>query len=354
MITVLDRYVARTYLRSLFWTVCLIVMLFLIVDAIQDAGHFLDGLEAIWSHYALRVPVVFVMGLPFSCVIAAAFTVSQLERGSELLPQKVAGIPIQRSLAPIFAVALIAGLGGSALQEWVFPLLEGYAKDVGTDEGLLKPPPLLIEDETVAFLRYDPSRDSASWVVVTRPLADGGREELFAAALTWCPAETAWLASDGRWTRALPEREPDLQLFDSTLVRLAVRPENIRNASLRAVDLTTGFHPATFLHLDELWALMRADKANASLRVLLYDRLSYPLVCLILCLVGVPLALARENRAAVLGLLMGLGTCAVYFLASFVCRDLSLRGWLPPEAAVGLPLAAFGAIGLINLQDAPT
>lgn len=355
MIRLLDRYLARTFLKTLLWTATLVLLLFLLVDLISSAREFMKDASGIWGHYALRVPVVLVMSLPFATVIAAVFTVTQFEKSREFLPQKAAGLPLSRVLRPIFVTALAVGLFGSALQEWLFPQLQGFSEPVRTeDSGFMKPPPILLGDETLSLLRYDPRSKTAQWVLLTMEGEDGGHEEIFAASMAWDAAEQAWLLSRGQVLRQGSSGESSIRSFRERSQTLQLKPLDIETAQLKSVDLATGFHPATFLNLAALWRQMQKHAGSTSASLLFYDRLGYPLSFLVLCLVGVPMALPRENRARILGVMMGAGLCLAFFVVSFVFRELALRSWISPEMAVGLPLAAFFAGGWVLLQEAPS
>ncbi len=353
MTRLLDRYLASAFLKTLLWTATLVLMLFLLVDLISSAREFIKDSSGMLGHYALRIPVVLVMSLPFATVIAAVFTVTQLEKSHEFLPQMAAGLPLSRVLRPIFLTALCVGLFGSGLQEWLFPQLKGLSEPVRTeDSGFLKPPPILLGNETLSLLRYDPRSNTAQWVLLTIEADDGKREEIFAASMSWDATQNGWLLRRGQLLRENAAGEPVIVSFREHLQSLQLKPLDIETAQLKTVDLATGFHPATFLNLAGLWRQWQKHAGTASSRLLFYDRLVYPLSFFVLCLVGVPLALPRENRARILGVLMGAGLCLAYFVVSFVFRELALRSWISPEVAVGLPLAGFFAFGWVTLDDA--
>ena len=108
MITTLDRMFLVSYFRSyaIVWTslIGLYVVLDLFTpldDFMNKPGGFAASAEHIITYYGYRIPQLFdLMAEPIT-LMAAAFSVSWMQRNNELLPQLSAGIPTRRAIRPI-------------------------------------------------------------------------------------------------------------------------------------------------------------------------------------------------------------------------------------------------------------
>ena len=68
------------------------------------------------------IPIYFTQYLgPILTLLAAMFTATQLNKGSELIPLRAAGLPISRILASFFMIALVMALSMILVQELVVP-----------------------------------------------------------------------------------------------------------------------------------------------------------------------------------------------------------------------------------------
>ena len=78
--------------------------------------------------------------------------------------------------------------------------------------------------------------------------------------------------------------------------------------------------------------------------------LTWPLVNLVLLLLGLPFVFRLGERNLYVGLGIAIGLCTAYFAVDTVLLDLGRKGTLPPGVAAWLPLLLFGSLSL-SLRD---
>ena len=143
--TTLDRMFLISYLRSyvIVWTslIGLYVVLDLFThldDFVNRPGGFAASARHMISYYGYRVPQLFdLMAAPIT-LMAAAFSVSWMQRNNELLPQLSAGIPTRRAIRPILLGAA-ATLSLSPLnQEFLIPAVADQLIRAGHDPARIR------------------------------------------------------------------------------------------------------------------------------------------------------------------------------------------------------------------------
>ncbi|HEX4388042.1 MAG TPA: LPS export ABC transporter permease LptG [Steroidobacteraceae bacterium] len=130
--SIIDRYIVRTILSSVFMVVCVLLILGALLTFIdqQDdigSGHY-TSLSALW-YTALNLPLLAFEILPIAALIGALLGLGSLARGSELTVVRATGM----SIARLAGTALIAGVilvaVGVLLGEFVGPLLQQTARE---------------------------------------------------------------------------------------------------------------------------------------------------------------------------------------------------------------------------------
>ena len=128
VITTLDRMFLFSYFRSyaIVWTS--LIGLYVVLDLFTHLDDFASktgGFGAMAGHiigyYGYRIPQLFdLMAEPIT-LMAAAFSVSWMQRNNELLPQLSAGIPTRRAIRPILLGAAVTLSLSPLNQEFLIP-----------------------------------------------------------------------------------------------------------------------------------------------------------------------------------------------------------------------------------------
>ena len=88
---------------------------------------------------------------------------------------------------------------------------------------------------------------------------------------------------------------------------------------------------------------------SVSYQVDLYTKLSFPLVSLIVVLIGIPFAFSMGKRGALVGLGLSMAIVVIYWVALSVFRSLGSAELLSPLLAAWGANLIFGLMGLYLL-----
>ncbi len=356
-----DRYLMRHFLVS--WSICTVAILglFMVIEGLSRIDRFLRQEESLIvvlvRYFAAVIPIYFTQFLgPVLTLLAAMFAVTQLNKGNELVPLRLAGLSTPRILAPFFLLALGVAVGMIVLQEAVIPNLKDLIRTASaygkTNKGI-QPNPIADSFDTLIRVReYFPDEKRGLFPnVQTRHSANSSTGSMIQAEeIIWVEpggGDPRWLLLNGtiqRWDEEGRRiANPDSTGEDVYLMRFQQYP---LTTDMKPVDLESTDREIDYLSFGELRDQYRRQEQLTHLVVKLHQRFAFPLANFILLLLGLPFVLRGENRSVLVGIALAIGISAGYLLATMICADLGNRQLLPPILAAWLPVLFFGALGL--------
>jgi lipopolysaccharide export system permease protein len=348
--SILDRYIARIWLRLLILCLCGFVGIYLVIDLIEKIPRFLraGGVAGdILQYFIWKLPEMVSRTATFSILMATLLTLGVLSRDSEIIAMRSCGISLLKISLPMLGLGFVASILLLINAELILP--QSYARTELIDRVKIKK-----KTDRVTFKRnniwfrsksmilqarlFEPNTRTLSGVVVwsvddtMNPIgridADtavyrGGRWMLNAAtsrsflkATGYAPHYAQMMAMD------LGLKIEDLQVLDTDADNMSIRAlkeyaENLRRG---------GYHAYRYL-------------------TLMHTKIASPFAALIMVLLGIPFAL-RNSRSG--GIAMGIGASIgigfAYFVVNAVLLSYGRSGVLTPV------VAAWGANVLFMLS----
>ncbi|MGQ4807334.1 hypothetical protein NKDENANG_00682 [Candidatus Entotheonellaceae bacterium PAL068K] len=130
----LSSYIRRTFLRFFGMSLGGCVMLFFIAELFERTDEFLER-QVVWHdaarYLAFQLPGIAYQVVPVACLLASVLTFSTLNKGSEIIAMRAAGLAPLRLACPVF---VLGGLGGVALllmQEYLLPPTNAAVRVIG-------------------------------------------------------------------------------------------------------------------------------------------------------------------------------------------------------------------------------
>jgi lipopolysaccharide export system permease protein len=357
----IDRYLMKQFMIA--WGICAFAVfgLFSVVDGVSRLDRFLrqdDPLPLVaLKYFAGMIPIYFTQYLgPILTLLAAMFAVTQLNKGSELLPLRAAGLPISRILASFFMIALVMALSMILVQELVVPsfkdeirLADSYGRALASIQ------PDMVADSRNNLIRvtnYLPHEKRGQDVEITTKHSGLSTTSKITRAreILWKNpqgGEPYWLLRDGE-VEQFDERGMKIPIpGPDGSIRLAQEFSEMKlTTDMRPVDLESSDREIEYLSFRELRDQYKRRPHLKHLEVKLHRRFAFPLANFILLMLGLPFILRSENQSVVLGISIALALGATYLIVTETCANLGTRGALNPMLAAWLPVLFFGALGL--------
>lgn len=359
---IIDRYILRQFLKVLIICFCSLTGLFIVIDVFSNLDEVLRMGEqqgslavALRDFYGARALVFFDRTSPLMALLAAAFTVTSLQRSNELAALMAAGISKARVVKPLVWGTVVVSLLGVANRELMIPkyrdrlireaedwngqakrdmqprhdnysgILFSGAGTVAAGKQIVKPEfrfpsvygafntkILAARAEYKEATGQHPGGYLVSEVEVPKSLAGVPSYYQGQEPLLLSPADTDWLEPNQCFVVSDLAFEylaagEDFQRYASTAGLI----QGLRNPSL-------GF--------------------GTDMRVVVHARMVQPILDVTLLLLGLPMVMSRESRNVFLAAGLCLFVVGAFVLISLTCHALANTFLVSPALAAWLPL----------------
>jgi lipopolysaccharide export system permease protein len=355
--SILDRYCVKEFLRYLLIIVVSFVSLYLIIDFFEKTRMFLSNQATIYqmaSFFVCSIPMIIWQILPASILMAALVSFGALSRHSEIIAMKACGVSLYRTAAPIIAIAGLLCCLSFVISEFVTPYTNQKADQI-----------ILVEIQKQ--VRAGAFRENQIWYrgkegIYNFKVFDRRTNRLQGITIYTVDSQLHLIKridaergewQDGKWifynvvaTSFQPGAFPEMQIIPSQVMSLPEQPDNFLSAQKDAENMG-------YLELRRYIREIQSEGYDAtSYRVDLNGKLAFPLVTIIMAIIGLASALRGESRGSqAQGLAAGIVIGFSYWIVFAFTISLGRAGVLPPLLAAWSANILFGlAAGLLALR----
>ncbi len=351
---IIQKHILKEFLRLLAITVIAMLALFLVVEVVEKADDLLEKgmpLSTGVTYFLYKIPSLFSLTVPVSVLLAVLISLGLLNKNSEITAIKAGGVSLMKMVSPLIVCGLFISLIVIGLNEVVIPhterataameakWLSGSGKmHVGRAGTWLR-----TKRHIFNIRKISKDRQTLEGVSVYR-LGKGFKlkEQMTAKSAVW---------KDGRWSA----NSPYVWTFSDKGVRVKNKKDNGDNLlkNLAPPDsllgAERGYEAMSFTELGEYIKDLRRDGYDTTVQLVeLYTKFTFPLVNLIMVLVGIPFALKSGRKGGIasgvaISFIIAIGFWVVFGLS----KSLGQTGVVPPIFAAVFPDMLFLAIGVV-------
>ena len=335
--SILDRYVARLYLRVVGLSFLALLGLFYIATFIDKSDKMFKGQASagmILELLAYQTPQFVYYVIPIAGLLSVLVTFGLLARTSELTVMKACGVSLYRVAAPILVLSLAGSAVLFSLEQEILAASNRRAEALdGEIRG--RPTPTLnplsrrwIVGQDGSIYHYgffDTDREALLNLSVYHPSAGQWRLTSQTYANEAAYDGRTWQATRG-WTQDLNAYPPRWTPFDHRTLTLE-HPDYFRTEQPIAEMMTVA-------ELREDIRVLEAGGYNAvPAKVELHRKLAFPFVTLVMALLAVPFGITTGRRGALYGIGLGIVIALSYWVIFSVFIAIGRAGVLPPVLA---------------------
>ena len=349
---IIHRHILREFLRILFLTLISFVAVFLIVDFFEKIDNFTEAgvsLTRVGYYYALFVPQIVFLMAPVAVLVAVLISLGLLARNSEIVACKAGGLSVFNLSRPIFVASIALSVLMFLLADTVIPRTSAVINSIWNLEVEQDDDATSLVRENIwlksqgriyHFGRYDGETKlltdisinffDQSFHMVERIEAERAR-----------PADGQWELENGLVKTNETGGDIVVERFEKKLVQLPEIPTGYSRAELSSDEMS-------FLELSEFISRMKQEGYDPlRFRVDLQLKLSFPFICAIMAIIGLPIAFWKEKGGGIaLGIGVGIGLSFCYLVLLGLARSLGYSGLIPPAVAAWFPNVTFAILGL--------
>ncbi len=355
---VVDLYMTRVFLVFFLSTVAVslfLVLLFTFFEIVDDVYQHGIPYSTVADYFFFLQPHLLMLLIPISILIATLVTFGSLERTNQIIAFKSCGVSVFRIAVPVLLAGVALAGFSYVMQEYVLPYAnqrQDYLRNVikGNPVQTSRPGRRWIfgtEGRLFHYSHYASERRSFAELSVYRIDPAGGRLAgiLFGSRAQWDPVGGRWELRSG-WSRDL--EGGTFETFDSRFARWNEGPdffaEEVRDSS-----------KMTYLELRSYIQELEIGGFEVDyLKTELYKKLSFPVVNVIMALLGVPFALTMGRRGALYGIAAGVLLGIAYWGTFGIFDVLGANGLLAPSLAAWAPNLVFGTGAALLLSGVRT
>jgi lipopolysaccharide export system permease protein len=358
--TVFDRYLLRRYLYVFVIGYVSLFGLYFVVDVFSNVGDFLDQpggalaiLAAVAQHYSYRACYVFGAIGGTMEVVAAMVALALVQKYGELNPILSAGISTFRLLRPLLVGALLVNSAILVNQEAIIPKIAvhlqinaGSRSDVTRD---VEPVLDFAADIQITakrlFLRQRRLEEAEFLLMATKAATD----LVVIRAREAYPVERRRGQPRGWLLKGTSIKHAALPLTElgRTLVREGASPDELFVRSDVTIDQL--YHRDKNYELLSTTELMRrvrnpsfSQNSVRSQSLCLHNRLTKPLLNLIVIMASVPFVVRKESTSLVTNVAVCLGVLAAMFAVNQFLVYLGKVNMVSAETVVWTPIVLWG------------
>ena len=337
----LDRYVAKAYLRVAFIAFFALLGLFYISTFLDKSDKIFKGQATASSVGVLLLymtPQFIYYVIPIAALLSVLVTFGVLSRTSELTVMKACGVSLYRSALPVVLLSLGCSVVIFSLEQKLLARANRRAEVL--DAQIRGRPPRIFDamnrrwvvsrDGDIYHFRYfDPNRKELSALTIYTP-----RKDVWSLA-TMTYADRArygsdWHAPSG-WTRDFTKQPPVLSAFNDRRLPALEPPDYFESEQLVAEMMSVG----------QLRQYIK-DLAASGLNVIpqaveLHRKMAFPFVTFVMTILAVPFGVSMGRRGTLYGIGLGIVLALSYWILSSVFVALGKGGLLTPLLAGWAP-----------------
>jgi LPS export ABC transporter permease LptG/LPS export ABC transporter permease LptF len=365
---ILDEYVVREFVGMFFLVLASFVLLMLVFTFFELVGDILR------NHIALSVVGTYLLNLtpsmiyqiaPLAVLIAVLVTFGVLNRNSEIIAMKATGISLYRLVVPVISIAAVFAICLFLFDQYYLPQANRRQESLrSTIKG--KPPQTFLHPEQkwmfgqqhpgepgrifyYQFFDPDTSEFANFTVFEFDPATFSISRRIFAARVDWDENKKTWQFQNGWESSLAGQMQTSYREFRyASFPEIREDPGYFKKESLQSQEMNFG-------QLDRyIRDLRQSGFDTMRLRVALWHKLAYPLVCIVMAVIAIPFALSMGRRGSLTGIAVAIAIALAYWVVDDLFGAMGYVNYLPAAFAAWSPDVLFALAGGYFLLRTPT
>lgn len=337
---ILTRYVLGRFLWLFLLSLASFILLYLVIEAVGKIEEAVGHQASLWYvpiYFSYELPHIVLQVLPFALLISSILTFALFSRSNELTAMKAGGISLTWISCPLILFGLVASLATFLGNELILPYTNQRATFILRTQIKKRAVKGIFKNSRIWYH----GGDNSLWnIQLLHP-----RKELMHGVTLFRMDQgnrlrERWDATEARWEAGgLFFHNVHLRTFGSDGSFEVIHfPRKRIPSSEKLKDFLIIQKDPQEMSLQEISAYVKKIRSigyDATLyRVDMHAKLSFPLSCLVMVLVGIPFSL-RSGRSGglALGVVCGIALGFAYWILSSIGLSLGHAGQLPPLVA---------------------
>lgn len=356
--TILDRYVIKEIIKCFVIVLTVVLGLYIIVEFFNKADNFTEAglsISRLIRYLQLKLPQIMVQITPIGILLAVLVAFGLMNKHNEILALKSGGVSVFFLMRAALAIAVFLSIILFFLSEVVVPITISKANKIWLSE--VKKKPVLATrqkniwikgNRAIYYIKYfNPQNESVSGVTLNY-FDKAFKLSKRIDATSGVYQEGNWIFSD-IMEQVLDEESETyvVSIYPQQTIILEVQPEDLKRVFTKSEEMNVA----------ELFSYIREVESEGydatTFRVDLHARFALPVLSVIVCIIGVGIAVKRKGREGLsASIAYGAVMVFLYWVLHSFCLSLGYGGLLPPLVAAWISNIIFSCYAVLNLINA--
>ena len=366
---IIDEYIVREF-TTLFVLVLtgfvLLLIVFTFFDLLGDILRNHTPLGIVGDYLLNLTPSMLYLTAPLAVLIGVLVTFSVLNRNSEIIAMKATGISLYRLVIPIVAIAACLSVCMFLLDQYYLPqanrkqesqrnVIKGRPAQtyLNPNETWIFGPKAAAGQPGCIFYYEFFDRDTNEFANLSvfefEPSTFQLTRRVFAKRVVWNDDSGAWQFENG-WVRDMQGSNVKgyRTFLETSFPEMHATPDYFKKEDV----------PSDEMNFEQLYRYIRDLRQSGfdtkRLSVALWQKLSYPVVAIIMAVLAVPFALSVGRRGSITGIAIAIGVALAYRVIDTLFGAMGNVNYLPAAMAAWSADILFALVGGYLLLKTPT
>ena len=363
----LDDYVLREFSRNLVLVLFSFATLFVIFTFFELIGDIIRNrtpLITVGDYLLNLVPYILYNTTPLCALVAVLITFGALNRSSELTAMKATGISLYRVVIPVLVLSGVIAASLFTFDELYLPQANRRQEALRAEikgkpaQTFLRPDrkwisgsaPHAGEPARIFYYQFfDPDANVFANLTVfeLNPSTFTLSRRIFAASAHYDEHTEEWVLENG-WRRTFSGEATFAPFTRDAFPEIREQPSYFKKEDRPSQEMS--YHELSRYITD----LSQSGFDTMRLRVQLSRKIAYPLVTLVMAMLGIPFALSMGKRGSLAGIALAIALAIAYQVVAGTFEAMGNVNTLPALLAAWSPDILFGLTGAYLLMRTPT
>lgn len=370
MIKKIDRYIIGKFLRTFFFSITLILLIFIVFDIKEKLPTFTEDRiplsEIVFDYYLMFIPHYGNLFSPLFTFIAVIFFTSKMAQQTEFIAILSSGTSFRRILRPYIISAFILALSSLVLNHFILPhairretqfvdkyINDGYNTEEQNIHKKIGPNRLLYMES------YDNRINTGFRVSIEDVINNKQIYFLTADNMRWDTLNTRWVLTNVYERQIIEQDRLDTLQNQKPVFRQSDSFSATKTLTLNFVpeDMHRYESKIEIMPYFELKEYIVNERRKGSNRIEFfeveqYKRTSFPFATFILTIIGVCVSSRKVRGGVGLQMALGLFLSCIYIMLMYVFNTIATTGFASPLLAVWIPNILFSLVAIYFYRTA--
>jgi len=357
--TIIHRYISQMFFKFFGIVLAMVIAIYLSIDVFGKMDNLMEAdlqpFEML-LYFVYKLPLIISQITPVAVLLGVLVAFGLMSKNNEIIALKSSGVSLKYLLVPVLVIGLLLSGGLFIFSEAVVPATIGRAIQLGEKEAGNRQ--MVASRQKNIWLRHHRGITHIQHFHPSENVIYGVSTMVFDPGFHLIRRIDAKRGQyrDGQWIFysgmvqdfESKDRTPEVTFFDEREVDLTLTPADLKRVARTAEEMS-------FTRLQHHIQKVEQEGYDATKsKVDLYAKTAFPVICLIMSLVGSAIALRGKTREGMaISFAYGVVTAFVYWSLYSLCLSLGYGELLPPWLAAWMANLIFFCIAglmVVNLE----